>query len=64
MMFVKKGDDFTMTGGLGRSRNPHLSLGSKAVLSRTADKSAMRSRVFQKTFSNIDLNLNALTKEL
>lgn len=61
-MFTKKSDDFNVTGGLARSRNPHYSAGSRTIVSRTADKSVMRSRVFQKTFSNLDLNLNALTK--
>ncbi len=66
MMFTKKSDAFN---GLGtsygsRMRSPNFST-TKFTASRNVDnKSTMRLRVMQKTFSNADLSLNALTKEL
>lgn len=66
MMFTKKSDDFNGFGSTSygsRMRHPNYSMG-KFISSRNAEKSTMRSRVLQKTFSNVDLSLNTLTKEL
>lgn len=65
MMFTKKGSDaFNGTGYGSRMRNPTCSSGKYSGSARKHDKSTMRSRIIPKAFSNIDLNLNALTKEL
>lgn len=62
MMFTKKGSDvFNGTGYGSRMRNQ---TGKQASSARKHEKSTMRSRVIPRAFSNIDLNLNALTKEL
>ncbi len=67
-MFTKKGDGFNGFGtgygtgyGGSRMKNPNFSSG-KYSAARKHDKSTMRSRVIHKASSNIDLNLNALTK--
>ena len=62
MMFTKKTEDYNSNYG---SRTRHMAItANKFSSARFGEKSTMRSRVLQKTFSNVDLNLNALTKEL
>ena len=62
MMFTCKANDFNSSYG---SRTRQLAITpNKFASSRFGEKSSMRSRVLQKTFSNVDLNLGALTKEL
>lgn len=65
MMFTKKTDDFSGFGtGFGsRLRNTNLTT-NKFSGSRNMEKSSMRSKVLQKSTSNMDLNLNALSREL
>lgn len=66
MMFTKKSDGFNGFGTSygSRMKSPNFST-TKFVHSRNVDnKSSVRSRVMQKIFSNADLSLNALTKEL
>lgn len=63
MMFTKKADDYNSTYG-SRNRQMALTTGKFPTARIVGEKSSVRSRVLQKTFSNIDLNLNTLTKEL
>ena len=64
-MFINKSDDFNGFGtGYGsRLRNTNLTA-TKYSATRNIQKSSMRSRMIQKSASNIDLNLNALSKQL
>lgn len=65
MMFTKKSDEFNGFGtGFGsRLRNTNLTT-NRFSASRNVDKSSIRSKVLQKSSSNIDLNLNTLSREL